>query len=557
MRSGLILLFIFSVISSVLVSCGDRSRPNFALIEADSLLSANPHEALRLLQKIKPAFLSSEKEAAYYALLFVQATDKSELTLLPCDSLVDVALDYYGGGLNKAKALFYKGRILVKMGLEREAMACYFRALPELGNSYPEIRVKGMVYEDLGRIDLDQSLYRECLNKLDISLRYYSSIQDKKAMINALSLMSSVYTLEEKKEQALFTLHKSLDLATKLGDSLQISNVFHDFCLCYDNFNEPDTALIYAHKSLEYLPENRDSAPIFLSIGILLLEKDRKDSARYYLEKSLDDNIRDQAITHSYLSDLEKESGDYRGALEHLEKYADVVDSLFVADKSSQIERLGYKYETEAKIAKHKAEMRQINILIVSVSIIAILILVLIIERANRRKKVAKLVYEQQAKKMKSEMERLQGRINENLDLIDYLRQEQQSHESEISLKELEIKELSLQKARLRNTLFRQSAIYKKIEKMSTQDASDKKDIKVLTLAEQEALKKAVFEIYDEYIAYLHASYPRMTEDDLLYSCLEIAELNSFTIALCFGNYSTQVVNQRRYRLKSKMTSED
>ena len=65
------------------------------LNNADSLLTANPDSALRLLEALPATTKLTRRESARYALLLAQATDKCEKPLLPCDSLLDVALDYY------------------------------------------------------------------------------------------------------------------------------------------------------------------------------------------------------------------------------------------------------------------------------------------------------------------------------------------------------------------------------------------------------------------------------------------------------------------------------
>ena len=51
--------------------------------------------ALRLLEALPATTELTRRESARYALLLAQATDKCENPLLPCDSLLDVALDYY------------------------------------------------------------------------------------------------------------------------------------------------------------------------------------------------------------------------------------------------------------------------------------------------------------------------------------------------------------------------------------------------------------------------------------------------------------------------------
>ena len=72
----------------------DRQLESFFL-QADSLLEEQPDSALRLLRALPSSRELSSRESARYALLLARATDKCEKSLLPCDSLLDIALHHY------------------------------------------------------------------------------------------------------------------------------------------------------------------------------------------------------------------------------------------------------------------------------------------------------------------------------------------------------------------------------------------------------------------------------------------------------------------------------
>ena len=81
--------------------------------------------------------------------------------------------------------------------------------------------------------------------------------------------------------------------------------------------------------------------------------------------------------------------------------------------------------------------------------------------------------------------------------------------------------------------------------------------MKVLTNAELKRLQKIIFEIYADYISYLQKSIPKLTEEDILYLCLNEAKLQPLTIALCFGYNNTHPINQRKLRIKERMKDEE
>ena len=86
-----------------------------------------PDSVLQLLN-IQPEEIEdfSDKECARYALLLARATDKCEQSLLPCDSLLNIALEYYDDEeKERAVALLYKGRLEVEMNSTEDAIV-YF-----------------------------------------------------------------------------------------------------------------------------------------------------------------------------------------------------------------------------------------------------------------------------------------------------------------------------------------------------------------------------------------------------------------------------------------------
>ncbi len=81
--------------------------------------------------------------------------------------------------------------------------------------------------------------------------------------------------------------------------------------------------------------------------------------------------------------------------------------------------------------------------------------------------------------------------------------------------------------------------------------------MKALTTTEQEQLKKTIFGIYQSYISFLHIEYPKLTEDDQLLLCLQETSLSPLAIAICFGYTDTHPLNQKKYKMKERMSREE
>lgn len=553
-------IFLLSLVSGV-VSCQRSSLPYpYSLRYADSLMEISPERTLAYLRKLDVSTYSAG-DRAYFSLLLTQATDKNFLPLLPCDSLIDAVLDYYAkkDGINWAKAWLYKGRIQKQMKMTEQALKSYFTALQGVeGNTEEELKLKGMLYEDMGSIYLHQSLYQKAFDAFYRSYQCDSLLNDHKVLIYSLSNMGWVRVVEGKEKEALFYLDQALELALALKDSVFMSNIYQRMSLNCENV---DSAFMYARLAENYLTEKNDSISyysLWLTFGELYLDKQELDSAEYYLKRTLDIADFKRKILASYsLAEVEKIRGNYQRAFEYQSYYGDNIDSIFSLNKASDIERLAYKYDSEAKVAKEKERHRLLVQQLCYGGVLFVLVIAIIFQRIYRRRRIAQLLYEQRIAHLNEQTALSQLQIERLEAQISALKQSDMEREQEIALKQAELCRVIDEKARLRNCLFAETSIFKRIQELSSQAKPGqdgvKRDPKVLLIKEQEQLKGVLFDIYDDYIRYLKDTYPKITDDDCIYCCLKLCEFDDQTIAYCFGNVSRQIVAQRRLRLKKKM----
>lgn len=552
-------LFSTSIIISTLcclLSCQQPSSGKTLLQYADSLLEVSPDTALSFLHSL-PVEDYSEEEQIYYDLLLTSAMDKNFLSLLACDSLVDAALDYYdkGDGYNRARALFYKERILFSLNMPEEAMANCFEALGEI-NDYNnrEIKLKSMLYEDLGSWYLEQMMNEKALQMFRLACYDDSLIKDKKGMAYPLRNIGYAYSCMNKQDSAVIFFKRALEISSKSKDSLFISNIYSDLS---NNIDDMDTALIYAHKAISNLPSHADSASYFISLGEIFQEISNLDSAEFYLKKAMKlGGVKERTLASFSLAEIAKEKKNYQVASDYFSNYIDLIDSIFASNQASNIERLAYKYEAKTDIIKKEKQMQQSAFLIVLTFVLVVSASIIRAQLILRKRKIAQLVYEKEVMSLNDELIIMQSNIEKTEAEIKALRQIQSNNEDEIREKEKLISKMINEKAELRNFIFSKTPIYHLIQKLSQQKRDNKKEIRVLTLKEQDTLRKTMFDIYNEHVDYLRTTYTKINEDDYLYCCLQLCKFDDYTIAYCFGNTDKQIVIQRRYRLKEKMRIE-
>lgn len=536
----------------LLGSCHRQEVPDSVLLYADSLMELYPDSTLLYLQNLDVSRLS-KSDRVYYGLLLTQATDKNYLPLLPCDSLVDAALDYYdeGDGLLRAKALLYKSRIQQSMKMPQEAMENCFEGLKELADSPKELRLKRMLYEDLGGIYQEQSIENKALEMFELSYRCDSLLNDEKLLKYSIANIGWQYVILGKEEKAKQYLNNALMLALKQKDSLFVSDIYKQLSLNYEN---SDSAFVALRLAQCYQTDRADSVGLYLSLGELFLEMHQLDSAELYLKRILASSDFDRQILASYsLSELEKERGNYEQAFNYRSFYGEHIDSVVSLHKMPAIERLAYKYESELEVQKERARAKDIIQYTVSSALVLILLFLLIIQRIHRRKKIARLMYEKHIAGLNEQVALQEANIERSKKDLIQLQLTQQYNEKEITKKELEIQKMIDEKEKMRKCFFMETAIYKRIEVLKNQKVSDSKEIRVLLQSDQAILKTTLFEIYGEYVKYLQSTYPKLTEEDYIYFCLKLSDLDDQTIAYCYGNPNKQIVVQRRSRLKGKM----
>ena len=261
-----------------------------------------------------------------------------------------------------------------------------------------------------------------------------------------------------------------------------------------------------------------------------------------------------RSIPYWSLAVMEAELGNFKSAYHYLDTFVMVQDSLDNSELLTEVQHLVYKHQTELRVKDEQIKSKRIIRWIVFVSVIICFVVALIYQRWINKKNNQQALYRQSLQYAHEKQDMMQQRIEENELTLALLQDRENQNLDEIDKKERLIAQLKQEKLELRTWTFWQTPIYKKVMSLSEQKEVDKKARKVMTDVEREKLKKTVFEIYADYISPLQAQYSQLTEDDLLVLCLQEAGISPLAISLCFGHTDTVALNQRKSRLKKKMS---
>lgn len=456
MRSFIVNLNVIGLLAVCLFACHHHSS-NLLLYQVDSLLNVKPDSALAVLRNLSALDEMTEADRAYYALLLAEATDKNELPLLPCDSLLDFALDYYGDDDKEmAVALLYKGRLLAQMNDKKAAIENNLKAL-EVLQDYPEdTKSRRLIYSSLGLWYGDCGLYDKALEMQNQALHYSCSAKDTAIAYHNIGY---VYTMRDLQDSSIAYQRKAVEYVVRSKDTNMMVASWHSLSLFYGRFDKTDSAVVYARKVLQYVSDEHKMANAYYNMGDLYIDLEQYDSARYYLEKSL---LLSSSWSMPYwsLAVMESELGNFQSAYHYLDTFVMVQDSLDVSEKLSEVQHLVYKHQTELEVKDAQIKSRRIIAWIVFMAIIVCFVLILIYQHRIDRKNNQQALYEQSLQHANEKLTIMQQRIKENESSLVLLQDKENQNLDEIAKKEQLIAQLKQEKLVLRTWLFQQTSIY-------------------------------------------------------------------------------------------------
>lgn len=545
----------------LLMAACERSHPQVEAVlqQADALMETHPDSAFSLLDSLHYRQPMSKKETARYALLLAKATDKTYQSLIPCDSLLNIALRYYEKPTaDRATALLYKACLEDEVNHDEEAIKYLNEARIIMQDFTDDNRTQLILLTLLGNLYYEHKYYEDCLPVYKEALNLCYSEDDKYLLYKNIR---SYYTMIEQKDSAMYYYHKTLDYALKSNDSLLIANEYYSRSLYHNVFEEADSALYYMQEALKSTPAQSPKGWLYYELGTLLQQKEANDQAAYYIKMALQDtSFNEVFMANDVLSKIEAKRGNYEVANNYLRNYVQHLDSLYVSERSVDVQQLIYDYETQLKIKSEqvKNERRNNRIKICSVLLFSIIVIFAIYNYLEYKRSLQRQHYEMEELKLK--LASLQTSINENQDIINQLQKESAENLSDVGQlryiikeKEAAIKKYHEQAIEISNHYFKGTPIYATIISRS-KASKQKENLKVLTHKEQELLKNEVFAIYSTYIGQLKGIHPALKDEDVLLLCLEQAGVGNQAIALCLGSTDLHIVYARRARMKDRMT---
>ena len=385
------------VLVFVLGGChGQSNRYDPRLIAADSVLRMNnPDSALRLLDAIDGAKLSSAGDRAYHALLLTQAQYRCYVDITS-DSMINVALDYYkqheGEQEKLTRAYIYKGAVTEVLGDPEGAMPYYKQAVSvaapddHFNLGYAKMRIGSLYRDHLVADSSDINLFNEAYG-------YFKQIPDTLYMLTCLGEIGLSY-IKNNKDSILSYLNQAIDLAQQTH-AIEIEFKYKKKLAELLMFSDKVEEIERANQLTLSLYRLSGSDELLMAASFTLAKLNKPDSAVYYLSQVDSASQKDGMLVlyDKCLAEIARCHHDVDKFKLYYDRANDLSDSLVNNDMQMQLRDVESKYDNEA--LKYKAlryrdnwMMSLLGALLV-ISILTIALMMISRKSAQRKRQIA------------------------------------------------------------------------------------------------------------------------------------------------------------------------
>lgn len=277
----------------------------------------------------------------------------------------------------------YVGSAFYFKGNYTEAAKYYYESINLLENT-TELRNLALAYNELAKLYRKTRILDRALVNYDKALSLFTTLKDSAGISMIQNESGVVFEYKNDLKEAIARYTRSYDIALAMKDNLGVSYALSNIASVYTTQKKYTEAENFLKKALEIRRQLSDSLALCLMYSEVAgnyFSQKKYSNALRFLDSS---NLIAMAINypeiqaHNYkiLSDISKETGNFRLAYNFLEKRTTLHDSLLDVSKLKQIEELNNKYENlkkEKVIQQQQFEINKRNYWIIAVVIFLIL----------------------------------------------------------------------------------------------------------------------------------------------------------------------------------------
>lgn len=339
-------------------ACQRETTYPFAMKQAESLMNTRPDSALYLLQSMADSVSALPEEAQmYYHLLTIQAKDKQYITHTS-DSLINSIVSFYENYDDKERlmlAYFYQGSTYRDMNDAPRALKAFHQTI-DAGKVTENLTLLGQAYGQMGALLSKHKLYDEALEVHLKCLSLYRRMDENQRIPLVYRNIARMYNAKEKNDSAIYFYEKGYQIAKERNDERSLLNIVSELGCQYYREGYLKKAKYFLYPLIASLSPPNNT---LLYMGLIYDAEDKKDSARYFLNQTLNyGNTHQQNTAHKCLAQIEEEEGNETKAAFHQKQHQILQDSIesMVRTENLKEEHQTFNYE---RLKKDYATLQQ------------------------------------------------------------------------------------------------------------------------------------------------------------------------------------------------------
>lgn len=526
-----LLVSVGSILMSVSLSSCSSSVKSPLLLSADSLMEIYPDSALSILESISSPQKLPRADRALYALLLTQARHKNYIALED-DSLIKTAVEYYGDkkkSVRAAKAHYYWGATYREKGYTSFAVDEYLTAIRLM-----PVRDEflAMIYDNLAECYEEDRLYNVAMENYRAA---YQILKGGNGQTFPIRGIARVFLLQNEKDSALFYYQRALDSILADQDSSLVGALYHDLAMVYNEKKDYIQADKYISKAIMLL--GSDAINTCLSKAQIMLNLNKLDSANYFFSNNMDESdIYGKAVCYDGMYQIAKKKGEWKTAVENMEAYKILYDSMQIMTDNEELNRLMDKHQLEEhkRLLSEHTRTLIFSLIAVFFSLIIICIFCFMWNDRKRKKHYIALQHELTQKRVDTMLLKEEEISESNKEHIDKKRSE-----------------LTEQQIQLCISVLKTTDCYDQLEAL---ERATHKQLLVMRSLRKE-IRSEISGAFVDVMVNLKERYPALTGDDLFFCVLSLL-CCSKTVMMELMDATSDALKTRKNRIKNKMDAQ-
>lgn len=518
---------LFRTFSTILVSaaflaafpsCADRNCGQL-LDMAESLVWNHSDSALYILETIDTLALRSNSSKARFSLLYAMALDRNGIDT--CDvGVIRPAVSYYarhGSVDDKMRMYYYLGMIRYNSMDYRSSIGCFMKA-KDVSQKSKDLAFKGLVSSAISDVYAKDYNFIEKVRYAEEACEYFRQAKDSVRLSNTIAWLAGFYA-----DCGDWTVSDSLYseyLAMPHNDSsLLARHLMNMSLLCLKRPNpDPQKSKDLFIRAL-YDCDGRPTLVDYCAYAYASqLLGDVQTADRIMAQIDTLDHGSPKVRVWKYR--IFKHRGDYKDALDMLEKSVVCQDSVVISALNQSVVRAQADYyEAKSELVENKRMVQILTawvmVLLCLIALSASVIVYLHFRRKWKRKELA-------FKSLRREY------------VLAYKRQYDQ------------LNDLCAEYWKVSGSTRAKDKIYENVKRI----------VSVVDIGNQKRLERMIDDNLDEMMKKLHRDLPDATDNEFRFMALNILGFDAKTIARIM-NYTVQSVYTKRVRLRARISELD